>query len=596
MICAPLFRAPPASGFAMSAPGRWLRGLAHLGLPCALALAGAPGQAYDREAAALEVAWRDPANGAVVWHALDEEGRDLPGRPSPQPVPLGSLWKLFVFAWEVEQGRASPDYVCRGAQGGGDAARALREQEIYCCEPGGRIGREAALVASCGAFFAPSRLAIDADAWRAFWSARAPAEAWLADLAAMRAETQVTPANVIAALEAVPPRARAAASRVLLARAFGPGGDAGGLVRQFGGTLRVKTFSWFHADTRQRIGGAAGWLTDGTPVWFAANGSGQQVLAQHAARLAAILPSSTASLLPGCVEVEFFARYPLLRVQGPDGRPAKAGPLRGQHVAVFERGVSLPFLATGELRLAESAQRPVVFGRFGIDDYIARVLDREAHAGETEAARALAVVARSYLFNEARSAGNCLHIADSSRTQRVSPNPPTPAARAIAAFTTDLVLRGAPVGYHFDTPAEHRLAWTQAVDATRGGARWDEILRSAFPHADLVAADDPAGLPCQRIAKAERWLAARAAGWSRQLHALPGFSPPPPPQVCQLRHGRPFAELDRGRIHVRDLASREDRITLAHEYLHLGLRHHPAASNESLVESWARRLVDEVSP
>ncbi|MDR0441750.1 MAG: DUF2300 domain-containing protein, partial [Candidatus Accumulibacter sp.] len=41
-----------------------------------------------------------------------------------------------------------------------------------------------------------------------------------------------------------------------------------------------------------------------------------------------------------------------------------------------------------------------------------------------------------------------------------------------------------------------------------------------------------------------------------------------------------------------DLRTPEDRVTLAHEYLHLGLRRHPSGHDEALVERWARRLID----
>ncbi len=542
----------------------------------------------------LEVAWRDGTDGTFAWRAFDADGQRLADAPPPA-VPLGSLWKLFVFAYLVERGEPAPDYVCRGPAAG-DAAR---EEGAYCCDPGETIGRDAALVASCGVFFEPARLGITASDWHEFWAARAAGAPWLAELASMRADTAVSPASLIAALEAVPARARETASGVLLARVLGAGGgDSAALARYVGGTLRVKTFSWFRPGSRsgERYGGGAGWLVDGTPVWFAGTGTGQQVMARHGALLAAALPPVRATLAAGCVEVDFFARYPLVRVEGPDGRPAKVGALQGRHVAVFANGVALPFVADGGLRLVSDDGKPRVQGRFGVDDYVARVVDREADAGEREAARALAVVARSYLFNEAEPRGNCLFIADSSRTQRVSPNPPTTAAREVAAFTTDLVLRGAAVGYHSDTPGPDRLAWSEAVAAGRSGRAWDDILRRAFPAADLTAARDPAGIPCERLDKAERWLAERAPQWRRALNELPGFEPPAPPSVCRLRFGAPFSELDRGRIHVRDLRTLEDRITLAHEYLHLGLRHYPASGDEALVERWARRLVAGEQP
>jgi uncharacterized protein YfaQ (DUF2300 family) len=43
---------------------------------------------------------------------------------------------------------------------------------------------------------------------------------------------------------------------------------------------------------------------------------------------------------------------------------------------------------------------------------------------------------------------------------------------------------------------------------------------------------------------------------------------------------------------MRPLATREDRITLAHEYVHIGLRRHPRGQDEEFVEQLARRLAD----
>ncbi|MDR2014429.1 MAG: DUF2300 domain-containing protein, partial [Azoarcus sp.] len=260
-----------------------------------------------------------------------------------------------------------------------------------------------------------------------------------------------------------------------------------------------------------------------------------------------------------------------------------------------QSGVSIPFTSFGELALSRPNGRARVEGRFGLDDYVARVIDREADAKQTEAARALSVVIRSYLVNEATRQGNCLIIDDSSRKQRVSIHPPSPDARAVAGFTTGLVLLGTPVGYHGTAPGENRMAWADAVTASQSGMAWDAILRRTFPESDLGAMNDPAGVPCRRFTEAQTWLASRAPRWRRVLYRhLPGFDEPSPlPDICLLSHGTPFSEQDRGRIHVRGLRSIEDRITLAHEYLHLGLRHHPSSRDEELIEHWARKLVDE---
>ena len=578
-------------------------------LCCNFALAIAPASAEPAPTPALEILWRAKADNRLEWRTFDNAGKPLDNKritdsptgeatdsPFTQRTPLGSIWKLFVYLWLVEQRHPAPDYVCTKAQ---------RQQEAYCCNANQSIGRELALVRSCGLFFDPGRLGISPEAWRTFWEARPgvrDAAPWLADLSAMKPETLVSPASILHALEAAPVRAREEAASTLLARLFAdssPGLEATELVRGVGGQLRVKSFSWHRPrQPAKRYGGGAGWLTDGRPVWFAGEGTGQQVIARHGARLAEALTETpqSGSTTPGCVLVNFFARYPF-ELERPGGKAAQEGVLQGRFVARFQNGVSIPFASSGELTLSRLNGRNRIEGRFGLDDYVARVIDREADAKETEAARALSVVIRTYLINEAERLGNCFAIDDSSRKQRVSIHPPSPEARTVADFTAGLALSGAPVGYHGTTPSKNRMAWTDAVNASRGGEAWDTILRKNFPKSNLNAMNDPAGLPCKRFIEAETWLASRAPRWHRTLYQhLPGFNEPAAlPEICLLPYGTPFSEQDRERIHVRALRSDEDRITLAHEYLHLGLRHHPSSHDEELIERWARKLIVEIT-
>ncbi|MCL2875425.1 MAG: DUF2300 domain-containing protein [Betaproteobacteria bacterium] len=563
---------------------------------------------------ALEMLWRARADSGLEWRTFDNAGKPIINKRMPDPpasetadspfaqrTPLGSIWKLFVYLWLVEQRHPAPDYVCTKAQ-------SKQKEEAYCCSTGQSIGRELALVRSCGLFFEPQRLGISPEAWRVFWEAQPgvrDAAPWLAELGAMKPETVVSPASILHALEAAPVRAREEAASTLLARLFvnsSPGSEATGLIRGMGGRLRVKSFSWRHPEQpTKRYGGGAGWLNDGRPVWFAGEGTGQQVIARHGAHLAGaltetLLPDS-GSATPGCVRVNFFARYPF-ELEQSGGKAAPEGILQGRFIARFQSGVSIPFSSSGELALSRPDGRARIEGRFGLDDYVARVIDREADAQETEAARALSVVIRTYLINEAGRQGNCFIIDDSSRKQRVSIHPPSQKARAAASFTAGLALLGAQAGYHSTAPSENRMAWTDAVSASRSGEAWDVILQKNFPKSNLSAMNDPAGLPCRRFTEAQTWLASRAPQWHRILYQhLPGFNEPAaPPDICLLPHGTPFSEQDRGRIHVRALRSVEDRITLAHEYLHLGLRHHPSSHDEELIERWARKLVVESMP
>jgi uncharacterized protein YfaQ (DUF2300 family) len=63
--------------------------------------------------------------------------------------------------------------------------------------------------------------------------------------------------------------------------------------------------------------------------------------------------------------------------------------------------------------------------------------------------------------------------------------------------------------------------------------------------------------------------------------------------ACRLAHGRPFADAERNRIHVRGIATTDDRITVVHEYLHLAFRFDPHGFDEDFVERLARGLVGE---
>jgi uncharacterized protein YfaQ (DUF2300 family) len=260
----------------------------------------------------------------------------------------------------------------------------------------------------------------------------------------------------------------------------------------------------------------------------------------------------------------------------------------------FVNGQQLALHSAGELRLESGADGvPRLRGRFGVNDYVARVIDREASAQETEAARALAVAARSYLQQNARLEQGCQAIADSSATQRVSPNPPTQAALAAARWTDRLIVDGVAVRYHRDQAGPDTLSWQDAVRAGRAGRHFDELLAQAYP-AGVLTTSDNSGRSCVRLRGNEAWLARAAPRWRRVLVREPGFeAPPQAPLICELPFGAPYSEQHRNRIFMRALATREDRITLAHEYLHLALRRHPRGQDEAYVERMARRLIDQ---
>lgn len=500
-------------------------------------------------------------------------------------TPLGSVWKLFVYAYAIDRAIPTPDYVCHG----GDAAK----EELYCCDPGQSVTRDAALAQSCGLFFNPDRLHLDAQDWHRYWSNKLPHAPWLADLEQLKPGRKVSVSSLLQALSRIDGVARERAESALLSVVLNGRGQSA--LRYLGGRYRVKTFTWNHPQQPDSVvGGAAGWTSDGSAVWFGALGSSVKVLQDYAPQLAAAAEGAGESARQArCVDVSLFARYPIKRISTlPDVAPLAPGvaqDLRGRFRVAFANGKTLVMQADNEIRLDWNAARPVLSARLGENEYIARVIDREGLATEKEAARALSIVARSYLLQNATQHGECLAIADSSRTQRVSPKPASAAARDIAAFTSGLILQGVNAQYRLNTTGKNVLSWQSAIAHAKAGMQYDEILQRSFEHASLASVNGEAD--CKPLPEAERWLQAQAQRWRYALQSEPGFVAPQP-QVCLLSFGNPYSDMSHQRIYVRGLRSLNNRITLAHEYLHLAFSAYPSGQDENYIEQWARRLIE----
>ena len=531
-------------------------------------------------------------------------------------VPLGSLWKLWVFSYLAERGAQEPAYVCAANRS------EQTSEERYCCAPGESVLRDAALARSCAAYFSPARLGIRTNDWQAHWETHWKTHwethlktqgrsrggpAWLLDLNQLKPDTQVPVSELLTALTLIAPPARAAARSALLQAGIeGYGREAW---PRLGSGMRYKTYSWHRADG-SAFGGAAGWLADGTPFWFGARGSSRSALALWAPQLAAALPAFS---LPrwrnsvseaSCVDVDFFTRY-TLRAVWRESTPVRAEPgdLKGRFRLEFTNGNWLTITSHGELTLSETRSEtlnetlsethgapPTISGRFSINEYVARVIEREGSTTQPQAARALGIAARSYLLQNAHFEAGCWHIADSSRTQRVSATTPSAKALAAAWFSDEIVLQGVAVRYHRDAAGNNRLAWRDAL--ARAGEGWDfeRILSAAYPQATLATLSGRE--ECVRLDAAENWLARAAVGWSERLRGEPGFEPlDTTPKVCSLADGHPYADQQRLRIYARGWRNLNERVTLAHEYLHLALRFHPNGSDEAYVERLARRLI-----
>ncbi|MBD9603380.1 DUF2300 domain-containing protein [Pseudomonas sp. PDM10] len=493
--------------------------------------------------------------------------------PADLQTPLGSLWKLFVYGWLVDTNAHEPAYECRGQA----------KEEVYCCTAGGKIERDQALVKSCGLYFEPARLGISDAGWREYWQARKAPE-WLLNLPSLQPATRVSVAELLKVLAGMP--AQDQARRVLLDVVLNAAD--GNVVGELGGRLRVKTWSWLgEQDPSSRQGGFAGWTADGTPVWAGGRGTSQMVLRHYGGALASVLPVDWPSDAGRCVEVGLFSRYPIGRVLTGD-RVVESGPLLGDYRVEFTNGNQLDIHSDGELFLLKDQ----LIARLDREEYVARVLQREARPEPAEAAKALAIAIRTYLLQNATRHGDCLSIDDSSSRQRVAPRPATTESRDIAAWTSDLVLAGSTVTYHSDQPGPDKLSWQQAVEQANAGQRYDAILLHAYPRASLSRWDNPVA-SCEALPSAQDWLQSQRRGWRPRLENEVGYNEVSTFAVCRLAFGRPYVDRERQRIYARGVLSLQDRLDLTHEYLHLAFEAHPNGQDETYIEGLARHLLLE---
>ena len=525
---------------------------------------------------ALATAQDEPLHLAFKGDLLSLSRTQLLSRePLPETLqtPLGSVWKLFVYAWLVDTGAREAAYECRGQS----------KEEVYCCTAGGKIERDQALVKSCGLYFEPARLGISSADWRAYWQTRQAPE-WLLSLPSLQPATRVPVAQLLRTLALLP--AQDQARRVLLDVVLNAAD--GNVVGELGGRLRVKTWSWLgDRDPASRQGGFAGWTVDGTPIWAGGRGTSQRVLREYGPALATVLPPSGAAESGTCVEVSLFSRYPLKRVLS-GGRVAASGPLQGDYRVEFASGNQLDIHSDGELFLLNDT----LVARLDREEYVARVLQREATAEPAEAAKALAVAIRTYLLQNATRHGDCLSIDDSSQRQRVAPRPASAEARDIAAWTRDLVLAGSTVTYHSDQPGPDKLSWQHAVEQANAGQRYDAILLHAYPRASLSRWDNPVA-SCEALPAAQDWLQKQRRGWRARLDSEVGYNEVSTFAVCRLAFGRPYVDRERQRLYVRGVLSLQDRLDLTHEYLHLAFEAHPNGQDETYIEGLARHLLLE---
>lgn len=500
-------------------------------------------------------------------------------KPLPDSLftPLGSLWKLYVYAWLEDNQQPERPYQCSGEE----------NEEVYCCNAGESIMRDKALVRSCGLYFSPQRLGINPHAWQQYWQTR-KAPHWLQQLASLQPQTRVPVHQLLQTLEQLP--AQQKARTVLLDVVLDASKQS--LAGAFGSRLRVKTWSWFaDNDPQSRQGGFAGWLSDGTVLWAQGQGTSKTVLDQHAAVLNTVLPLTSTGEGGECVVVDLFSRYPLKQINDRQGAVVEnTGQLNGRYKVAFANGNHQGLTSHGELYLERSKQGWHLIARLNREEYVARVLEREAKSEPLEAAKAMAVAIRTYLLQSAERGTDCLRITDSSATQRVSASPAGKEAKAIAAWTQDLVLAGVDVNYHLHRATKNTLAWSEAVEQANKGMRYDAILAAAFPQASMSRWNNPQA-SCQPIARAELWIKSQQPHWRMRLNNEPGYDELNRFAVCRLPAGYPFVDRTQKRLYIRNFFTLQDRLDLTHEYLHLAFDGYPSGMDEQYIENLTRHLL-----
>jgi uncharacterized protein YfaQ (DUF2300 family) len=505
----------------------------------------------------------------LLWVTIASGSNDLTliyKDASAVKTPMGSLWKLYVHSYLLENGVTPAPYTCRGQS----------SEEIFCCEKGKSVDLVSALAQSCGPFYQEKLQAIGSAQWKRFWKDQGITYSWL-DKRNLVPGKEILVEEILSSLASI---AKFKSFTQLKENLFEvvSRGTLEGELGTLGTNLFIKTWTWEKTND-DFIGGFAGWTRDGLPVWAMGKGSSKEVVKSQGEKIFKVLPASVKAEGP-VVQVNFFKRYPVKRVISlPDGKVIYSGRLNGDYQIDFDH-TSLKIHCDGQLEL--SADKKIT-GKFSTDEYVARVLEREGGVNDLQAARAMAVLIRSYLERRGQRTSFGFIIDDTSDFQRVGATSPGAKALAAARFTQGLVLKNTLVSYTDKT-------WFKMTTLARQGKDFVSILNLVMPKSEIALVTDPRQAHCQRLLMAENYLTQSLKKWKRTLHGHTGFEDVKNVQVCLLSFTRPYSDLKNNRIYLNFDESVEARRTLAHEYLHLGFKFHPLTQNESFIEDLAQRL------
>lgn len=495
--------------------------------------------------------------------------------------PLGSLWKIFAYSYLVENAQTTP-YHCMGHDQNGR----------YCSltKGHGTVDLNTALIHSCELAFQHYQSLIPSPAWRAYWQKVTgnAAPPWILDGATFGASLRVKPAQVLNLL-----------ANIRLHAASWPALDAALTQIAFTGTaksltsygpntnLKIKTFTMGNS-TGGYFGGIAGWVDESTLFWLAGSDKSGRVAKAWFPTVTRLVESGKMmDESPVKICTQFLERYPLSTVKDGAGNSVKPGPLVGRFVAKTARGTTVEFESRGDLVLEMKAKRPRLTGCFALEEYIARVVEREGSTLPFEAKKALAIAARTYALRHGKKLGpGHLGLPDSTDYQRVGLTKPDEKNRRAAHETAGLIV-DADVFYHQDHGNANTMSLKEASRQALAGVGFRQIVQIAYgkkaePFSRLK------DLPCREIKAAGDWLKHNLELWQPRL-ALVGADKNTPFKICSL-DGPKALYFDR-RIYLQGFDTTEDQITLVHEWLHAALEHTPHGRNEEKIESLAKSLV-----
>jgi uncharacterized protein YfaQ (DUF2300 family) len=491
---------------------------------------------------------------------------------------LGSLSKLYLYSYIKEKNISVAPFTCKG----------LLKEESFCCQKGETINLETALKRSCGLFFENRRIGIRSKDWKTFWVNKNIDAPWLLDFKRFGPQSVVTISELLISLQGLSLSTVDEVLRKVTSEGTGVQG-----FDFFGSYPRIKTFTWDHPDDGKKfIGGFAGYLPDKTFIFARGEGKSHEVISQVAPALEKHWAFSGTEETE-CVRVQFFKSYPFKKLTVlKTAEDVRMGPLKNEKYQVlFKNNKTFEFDGSPELTLTSWEGRPLLIGKFNLTQYVARVIEREFSPREVKASEALSIVARTYLYQNAKRQTACYDAPDSSSFQRVGASKPSPLAQRIASKTADLLISEKNVMYHSTKSSPGRISWTDAVTLQNQHMTFSQILNVYYPNGRVELQTSKNDSQCSELPLAMSWLSKESIKWRRLLLSQYGFELPDGVRICQSTLGSPYLNHESKEIYIEQFSETEDLISIAHEWLHLAFSHHPLGKDEKELDQLARRIV-----